>query len=183
MKHNKGIFILLLVSILMAVALVGVTATYFTVSKGAVGKISVKDVEVTLNESHEQDSIIVPGQILDELISVTNNNEPAWVRVRLVVNWVAPDGRSGELTDPTLIALDFAPASTSNPWFYDGGSGYWYYNRVLDTGESTESLTRNFYLKGRETGNKYSGFKVSIKVSADSIQADHVTLAEWMAMS
>lgn len=155
---KKKIWILAVLS--ACFSLLGYTSyAYFTAEKTAVNVITSGDVEIELLEWADLDKTIpfpqkeavrvMPGMKVTKVVEVKNTGgHDAWVRIYL---------EQGE------AALDI------NTTDWTKQDGYYYYNRPLEAGKTTEPLFSEVsFLK--ETGNGYQGEQVTIGVKVYATQ-------------
>ena len=149
------------------------TLAYFTADGTArnvitSGGIDIQVVEQqmvggTLQPYPNEAISIMPGSKISKIVSVENQDEPAWVRMTYTVTVLDADGKSVDL--PAGIVL--IDTDTAN-WTYK--DGWWYYNKSLATGAETAPLFTEVRFSGPEMGNAYQNCTVLIDVSAQAVQ-------------
>lgn len=91
---KKKIITVCLVIALVATAVVGASLAYFTDTDTETNVFTVGKVDITLNDEFDQNSPLFPAVVeddgtvkngVDKVVSVTNNEEDAYVRVHIAV--------------------------------------------------------------------------------------------------
>ncbi len=116
------------------------------------GSVKVRVCEYTLNEQGEEipfepnehgDYPEAGGSDISRIVRVENvGSQPEYVRARLRMKSVAPDGSCADASGNVAFHVD---AGEGSPWI-DGGDGWYYYRGLagrggtLDPGAMTESL-------------------------------------------
>ena len=166
------------------------TLAYFNAEDTAHNVITTSGVEIDLQEwkelpsdenpdgvPFEDVSGVMPGQKVSKIVTVKSTGSAAYVRV-----WVdTAISESGDpITNPLiknlpltievegetveLIEIDY----NTEDWTA-GEDGYWYYNKALKVGESTEALFENVAFH-KLMGNVYQNSKALVNVSAQATQ-------------
>ena len=143
------------------------TLAYFTGEKVAHNVITSGSVDIELVEKTADGSDFVdvdgvmPGRAVSKIVYVTNTGaNDAYVRIKL--DMVVELAREGE-ADLDLIKLDL------NTTDWTEKDGYYYYNKVLAPGASTEPLFTEVTFD-KQMGNVFQGSTVSIDVYAQATQ-------------
>lgn len=178
MRLKKRFFACSIVVICLSLTMQS-TLAYFTAESTAHNVITAGAVNITLHEeaaSGESDTDnIMPGDTVSRIVTVTNHDMPAYVRVKCNISVRNSDGDSLDLGD--IIQMDI---DTQN-WTYR--DGWWYYNHLLDTGEATVPLfTQVEFSAGME--NRYACCNIAIDILAQATQSanngtDVFTAAGW----
>ena len=81
---KKKILVMCLVVALAVTAVVGGTLAYFTDTDDAANTFTTGKVDITLNETfNEQTAKLLPGKDIAKIVNVTNNEEDAYVRLHI----------------------------------------------------------------------------------------------------
>lgn len=151
------------------------TAAYFTTDGTAVHAITAGNIRVELLETAERDGqtekipyentvSVVPDTSVSKIVTVKNTGAHAeYVRV-----WVDKTISSADAVQDgsSLIETDF------NTEYWTERGGYWYYNKVLESGQETEPLfTTVVFDKGMR--NEYQNGTAVIEVKAFGVQSEH----------
>ena len=162
---------LLFVSVL-ALLLLGAagTAAYFSAESRAENFITSGKVAIALREWADEERTqpfedvtgVMPGATVTKIAAVENTGSaPAWVRVKLTRRVTGADG---EALGAEAVGIELG----SRGWV-DGQDGYYYYDRVLAPGETTEPvLTAVTFAAAMD--NSYQGAKASVDVQAFAVQ-------------
>ncbi len=91
----------------------------------------------------------------------------------------APTGKELELGDIVLYFHESFTGNESDNWIFNPADGYFYYNKVLKPGTTTEQLLSGVDLNDGVDKAEYEEIQVEIQVYADSIQAYGGAAQEW----
>ena len=184
---KKKIVSLAIVAALLSIAAMG-TLAYFTDSATAHNVITSGGIDITLNDKTIQSGVevdfpdegitgVMPSQTVDKIVSVTNHDAEAWVRIHIDVSITGADGGAlpQTLTGGTpALTINYL---TDNGWSQDGD--YWYYATPVSTGATTATLFETVTF-APELGNEYQGCTVVIDVTAEAVQtANNPTATGW----
>ena len=123
----------------------------------------VDDSEIPFEESQDVYNVM-PGQEVSKIVRVENTGDnPAYIRISVDKAIQLAEGTQGD-PDTNLISIDY----DSRNWT-PGNDGYYYYNKPLAAGATTEPLFRNVIFDPT-MGNMYQDSKAVIKVSAQATQ-------------
>lgn len=160
------------------------TLAYFTTDAIARNVITTGGVSIELVEKHigedgievdfPSDAIpgVMPGCSVSKIVSVTNKEAEAWIRISVEKVVTAADG-SALPTDLITFQVD------ESKWLEK--DGYFYYRTPVATGESTDILFDEVLFDGA-MGNEYQGCTVEIIVGAQAVQtANNGTTVEEAA--
>lgn len=137
----------------------------------------VNDSEIPFKESRDIYNVM-PGQEISKIVRVENTGDnPAYIRISVAKAIRLAEGAEGT-PDTRLISIDY----DSTNWTL-GDDGYYYYNKPLSAGDTTEPLFRNVIFDAT-MGNMYHNSKAVIEVSAQATQVknngtDVFTAAGW----
>lgn len=185
MKRNKRIIAVLAITSILAV-MVFQTLAFFTAEDTALNRVTMGNVALILNddtinpETEELEpfpvegfDLVMPGDVIDKIVSVTNDGDnPIWVRIRLDRSIIL----AGEAADVdfNVLGLDL----NDEDWT-EGADGWFYYNEILATGETTENLFTQVTFP-TSLGNAFMDAEVEIDVLAQGVQSQNngVTVQE-----
>lgn len=178
---KKKILALCLVVALAATAIVGGTLAYFTDNANATNTFTVGNVDITLtepnwNSSGSQDAPeVYPGEALAKDPTVKNDGaNPCFVRIQVTgLDCLGTD--AGNITYKT----DYVTGKLGDNWVLHT-DGYFYYNKVLAVGETTDALFDQIVIPtGLTNGNAQTAYNVN--VTAQAVQAQGAK-ASWSAV-
>lgn len=151
-------------SLLMLSLSVGGTLAYIAVKTNSVDNQFVP-AEVTCR---------VNTYATNSTIDVTNtSNIDAYIRAAIAVNWMDSDGNvlGTAPKSPSEYELELG---TDNGWT-SGADGYYYYFQVVTPEESDNDTTADLVEAITVNVEPPNGYKLSVEVVAEAIQADGVT--------
>ncbi len=172
---KKKVIALCLVVILLSMLGSG-TLAYYSAKAAAHNVITTSGVDITLVEKtrkpdatledfpREGISGVMPGDAISKQVFVENNEESAWVRLK-VTKAILLDGKQTSL-DTALIGLDINTADWT-----DGGDGWYYYKTPVDKGGRTTNLFTTVTFSGPAMDNAYQGCAVHLNVQAQAVQS------------
>ena len=167
---KRKILILSVLAILLAI-LAANTLAYFTADTTAHNVITTGNVDIALNEwanearteKFEDKTGVMPGAEVTKIVEVENvGTGTAWVRVQVVLVVYAEGGN--EQLPPDPVTLDF----NETDWTYQ--DGYYYYNKPLAPGETTEPLFTSVSFDD-QMGNEYQNSTAHVDVNAYAVQS------------
>lgn len=176
---KKKIVSLAIVVALLAIAAAS-TLAYYTDEVITHNIITTGAVAITLNHKTLENGVLVdipdgsitgimPASEVSRVVSVTNEQADAWIRIRLSHSITAANGTALPMT-----LSDGNPAYTLNltgsPLWNKGPDGCYYYSVPLGTGETTEVLFDGVTFAPGLT-NDYQGCTVHIDVTAEAVQS------------
>ncbi len=148
------------------------TLALFSDSQVKKGIITTGQVKIALIEEDAKgapyvqgNDILAPGDEINRVVSVENvGNKAAWVRVKVVKNFVVPraDIEPAELR---LIEVDY-----QSKW--GEKDGYYYYQEKLAPGAETEPFFKHVKLH-LLADNRFSSQEINVDVTAVGVQADN----------
>ena len=170
--------ILYIAAVVICLSLVtGGTLAYYTGSDTARNVITTGAVEVTLvNQQRigdtlvpypEQPIAVMPGTTVSKVVSVHNEEQTAWVRLRYSVTVFDAHGEILEITPEELENVVIIQPNGEGWTFRDG---WWYCNAALGTGETSEIFCENVKFSAQNMGNKYQRCSVVIDIIAQGVQ-------------
>ena len=129
------------------------------------GDIKLKIHEKTDDGSDFPDEgvYIIPGDIVSKQVSVENVcGHPFYLRVKLVSG-----STNQELNAEDCLKMNI---DTKN-WTYK--DGYYYFNRILQPGETTPALFTEVEIVGSKVDQRHIGSVLSLTVSAFAVQSEN----------
>lgn len=170
---KRKLLIVSVLAILVAVTAAG-TLAYFTDTGTAHNVITTGNVKIELNEWADeactqpfQDKTgVMPGTKVTKIVKVENTGTgAAFVRLRVEKNVY---GANQEPMDTKPVSLNF----NNTDWIYSEseGEGYYYYNRALEPGKTTEPLFTTVTFDPL-MGNEYQNAAAHVKVIAYAVQS------------
>lgn len=169
MRAKSRLLLVALAAILMTVLTQPSLAYYTTIGIATnvvtSGEIRLKIHEKTADGSPfpEEGVYIIPGDIVSKQVSVENVcDHPFYLRVKLV----------SASTDEALPAEECLKLDidTVNWTLVDD---FYYYNRILQPGESTSALFTEVEVVGSKLDQSHIGSTLSLTVKAFAVQSEH----------
>ncbi len=166
---KRRIFILSLLAACLAMLAAG-TLAYYTSEGTAHNVITTGGIGIELHEwaneaktePFEDLTGVMPGVSATKIAEVENTGaSEAWIRVLVEKKVTLSDGSSVE-TD--LISLDINDKAWTR-----GIDGYYYYNKALAPGETTEPIFTAVTF-APEMGNEYQNSTATVDVTAQAVQ-------------
>lgn len=166
------------IAVMAAVLIIGTTIAYKSREATAENVITSGNVTVELlltektSDGMEKESAdalnVIPGTSSSRIARVKNiGASPAWVRVKADVSFTLdPEFEQEGTPDPGMVIFE----NTNGKWTYS--EGYWYYNEVLQPGETTATLFEEVKFSP-EMGNLYQNAKAAITVDVFAAQSAH----------
>ena len=164
---------------LVALALVGVVGiggslAWFTDTESETNTFSTKHIDITLTEPRYDElqnngKEYMPGDTFekDPTITLSGDSAPAYVRIKDVdVKITKQDG-----TTETRDLENFLPKFDNENWVASGDGNY-YYQKVLNAGESTTALFSEITIPSN-LNNDYVNADFEIVIDAEAVQADN----------
>ena len=168
---KRKLLIVSVLAILVAVTAAG-TLAYFTDTGTAHNVITTGNVKIELKEWADeaceqpfQDKTgVMPGTKVTKIVKVENTGTgAAFVRLYVEKNVYRADQKPMK-SDP--VSLDF----DNRNWTYSESEGYYYYNRPLEPGKTTEPLFTTVTFDPL-MGNEYQNATAHVKVIAYAVQS------------
>lgn len=173
---KRKILALALTLCMAAILIVGGTLAYFTDTERKDNVFTVGNVDITLTEPNWDGSGSVdapeayPGEALAKDPTVTNDGKnPCFVRIK-VEGWKVL-GENNEITYRT----DYVDNKLGDNWVLHT-DGYFYYNKVLAAGVTTDALFDQIVIPTSVT-NGFNG-NYDLVVTAEAVQAQGAK-AKW----
>ena len=169
MKAKARLLLIALAAILLTVLTQPTLAYYATIGK-ATNVVTSGDIQLRIHEKTADGSdfpsegvYIIPGDIVSKQVSVENVcDHPFYLRVKLV------SGSTNEaLSADDCLKLDI---DTQNWTYLDG---YYYFNRILQPGETTPTLFTQVEIVGSKVDQSHIGSTLSLTVNAYAVQSEN----------
>lgn len=172
MKNKKAL--LLLLALLLIFAVVSATVANTTVEGRTRNVITTGEVKISINEKTEEAvkgviradgsgidfSAVVPGQAASKIVTIKNEAEKCWLRVKVDIT-VTPV--PGDGSDPARLII---PNIDDTLWQYD--NGYYYYKHPLESGDTAEMFDQVLFAPS--IGNAYAGSQAKMVITAEATQ-------------
>ena len=156
--------------ICFAISIAG-TVAYFTAEEKAHNVITTGSIDIELQEWADTEKTIpfkdvdgiMPGMSVLKIVEVENTGKSdAYVRVKIDKGITLSHGTTGT-ADTELIKITFNSAD----WTLD--NGYYYYNKILKAGETSEPVMTAVTFD-TTMGNLYQGSGATVEVKAFATQ-------------
>jgi len=173
--------VLLLASAVMVAMTLGWIAPLVTFPDN---EIAVGDLRYTISGGFVASStIIVPGEeLLESTISI-DNSSPIASQMRVKIEYTAWTNDEGDIVQSNEIyhgnALEHLHATFVTG--FEIVDDYWYLNGIdyqYEIGSGPQDILLSIYYDGTQTGIDYSARFVTVTVSVEVKQADHVAWSE-----
>ena len=169
MKAKSRLLLIALAAILSTVLTQPTLAYYTTIGK-ATNVVTSGDISLQIHEKTADGSdfpsggvYIIPGDIVSKQVSVENVcGHPFYLRIQLV------SGSTNEaLSADDCLKMDI---DTVNWTYVDG---YYYFNRILQPGETTPTLFTQVEIVGSKVDQSHIGSTLSLTVNAYAVQSQN----------
>ncbi len=146
------------------------TLAYYTTIGKATNVVTSGDIQLQIHEKTADGSdfpaegvYVIPGDIVSKQVSGENVcGHPFYLRVKLV------SGSTSQALDPDdCMRLDI---DTQNWTYLDG---YYYFNRILQPGETTPTLFTQVEIVGSKVDRSNIGSTLSLTVNAYAVQSEN----------
>ena len=147
----------------------GTLAYYSTVGK-ATNVVTSGDIQFIIHEKTDQGTefpeegvYIVPGDIVSKQVSIESDcAHPFYLRVKLVYGI-----ESQELSSEDCFKLDI------NEEYWTFHEGWYYYNGIVQPGETTQNVFSHVEIVGSEVDKSYIGKTLTLSVIAHAVQSEN----------
>lgn len=184
---KKKVFYIALMILCMSL-ITGSTWAYFTTGDTAHNVITSSGIDVTVVERQLVDGVlrpyptgqaiqVMPTKTVSKVVTLRNDQEPAWVRMKYTLCVVDAEGKAMDVTAAELAEVVLISPDRVN---WTEKDGWYYYNTALATAGSTEPLFTEVTFSGTKMDNRYQGCKLMIQITAQAVQQAHngATVAE-----
>lgn len=175
---KRKILILSVLVICLAMVAAGSLA-YYTADTKAHNVITTGSVDIELNEwaneerteKFENQTGVMPGKDVTKIVEVKNvGTGSAWVRVELTVEvWMGDEYKEELPAKPVHLMYGDTAGCNTTDWTYQD-DGYYYYNKPLAPGETTEPLFTSVAFDD-QMGNEYQNSTAHVDVNAYAVQS------------
>lgn len=166
-KQGKKVFSLLGIILILSF-IVGGTLAYIAVSTNQVtNQFEAAYVSCRVNVKN------------DGKIDITNTgNVDAYIRATFIANWMDESGNvygQSPVQGTQKGDNDYYITPQGTDWSYNADTGYYYYVKRIAPNGTTPNLVADVYVA---PGKAPNGYKLSVEVVAEAIQADGVTVRD-----
>lgn len=166
---KRKILVICLVALLIALASAG-TYSNSVYTQKATNVITSGSIDFMIHEFTaagenypSEPVVIMPGDVVSKRVMVENSgNNAAFLRVKLT-----PGVNDEKLSAADCIQMDINHTN----WTYQ--DGYYYYNQILQPGETTPALLTQVTFVGDKITNEYLGKMFSLDVAVQAVQSEH----------
>ena len=170
---KKKIFVLASIAVCLSIIAYSTTA-YFTHEETATNVITMGNIKIELQElaipkdggepvPFENAIDVLPGTDVSKIVQVKNvGAEAAWIRISVEKSLMLAEGMNGDV-DLSLVTYDL------NTVYWIELNGYFYYNDILNPGETTEPLFTKVMFSS-SMGDMYQQSKAILKIDAQATQ-------------
>ena len=146
---NKKTMIAIIVSLFVVV--MGTTYALFFSNTSIANLFSVGNFNVVTTETFTSPASWQPGQEIPKSITATNNGDiQAAFRVKYTESWVDSNNNPISNVPANAVTINFI---NTRDWTYNSTDGYYYYNWIIEPGDTTKSLISGITLNQSLTGN------------------------------
>lgn len=183
----KGKLAVIAAAALCLAMFAGGTLAYFTTENTAhnvitTGNVSIEIIETTLTENGEEKPFpkdgmvdLLPGDVASKIVKVKNNEEKAWIRVRVKTPVITgkdgvqlPVYSQGQLLITPITHVDDTMQG-SEPWL-QGSDGWAYCKTPVERGSLTPALMEGVAFSPTMR-NEYQHSSVELQVEVQAVQA------------
>lgn len=158
-KRYGPLLMLLAVTVLLLISYIGKTVSYYSDTESKVNHAVMGYNEIEIKEEFEEPEEVKPGDVISKTVRVKNTgNGDCYVRIKAVF--------SHSLTGDKCT-VDW----NTTAFTYNSSDGYWYYNRILSTGETTPALMTTITIGGDIPTGIEDLPEIKLIVYAESIQS------------
>lgn len=170
-NRKKKLAVLAMLVVCIAILATG-TLAYYTAQETAYNVITTGTLSMDLHDEttdgkdfpKEGISGVMPGRVVDKVVYVENDGDVTfWTRIKLEKTIADANGNTDRLNF-SHIKLNL------NTTDWTEQDGYYYYNKPLKPGESTEKLFTKVTFD-TSMGNAYMNARVEINVIAQAVQS------------
>ena len=169
MKAKSKLLMIALAAILLTVLTQPMLAYYTTVGK-ATNVVTSGAIQLVIHEKTADGSdfpsegvYVIPGDIVSKQVSVENVcGHPYYLRVKLVGG-----STNTALSADECLKLDIDTVNWTQK------QGYYYYNSILEPGETTTNLFTQVEIVGGKLDQTHGGTVLSLTVDANAVQSEN----------
>ena len=150
-KKVKNKKYMIAIVVLLFAVVVGTTYALFFSNTSLANLFSVGNFNVVTTETFTSPASWQPGQEISKTITATNNgNIQAAFRVKYSEAWVDSNNSPISNVPNDAVTINFI---NNYDWSYNSSDGYYYYNWIIEPGDTTRSLISGITLNSSLTGN------------------------------
>ena len=169
MKARSRLLLIALAAI-FATVLTQPTLAYYTTIGKATNVVTSGDIKLQIHEKTADGSdfpaagvYIIPGDIVSKQVTIENVcAHPFYLRVKLISG-----STNTALSADDCLKLDIDEEN----WTY--ADGYYYFNRILQPGETTPALFTQVEIVGSKVDQTHIGSTLSLTVNAYAVQSEN----------
>lgn len=178
----KSRFLACAILVVILTMLANATLAYYTDDVTAHNVVTSGGISISLDETDgngdpwQDVTNVMPGDTVPKIVTVTNEEQPAWVRVWVEIECQRATPEGGTKTEPMSvqdflggrgnIVIDF----NTTDWTYNTEDGHFYYNTQLAEGAESEPLFTHVVFDAKDMGNDWQNGKLTISVTAEAVQ-------------
>lgn len=157
-RYGPLLFLFVAVALLIT-PYIGKTLSYYSDTETKVNHAVMGFNEIEIEEDFEEPEDIKPGDIINKKVSVKNTgNGDCYVRIKAVFS----HSLTGEKCSVDWNTTEFT---------YNSEDGYWYYNKILPTGEITPALMTKITVSADILTGVEDMPEIKLIVYAESVQS------------
>lgn len=168
-KIKLKLFAISFAAIAVTLLMQSTLAYYSTVGK-ATNVVTSGNIQLLIHETTDGDKpfpekgvYVIPGDVVSKKVTIENDcAHPFYLRVKAVYGI-----DSQELSADDCFKLNI---NTDNWVLHDG---WYYYNGILQPGETTPQIFSHVEIVGAKVDNSYIGKTLSLTVKAEAVQSDN----------
>jgi len=179
--------LLVIALIVLCISLISsATYAYFTDNRTAHSVITTSGVNILVEEWIIEDGemvpypkapiAVIPDKTVSKIVTVKNQDAPSLVRVSYEIVVTDKDGYDMELSEAELNKYIHITPDTSAWSVKTDFDGWYYYNTVLENGDTTVPLFDEVSF-AKVMGNEFQGSTFRVKVRAEAVQAKNNALS------
>lgn len=154
LNNKKSIIILGAFFIGLALVSAGISYAYLTSDNSIDNKFTIGKNNVELKEEFDPPDDINPGDTIKKKVWVLNNgNTPTYIRAKILFS----NGDMRRYIEPLALG---------DNWVYNSSDNYYYYTKVVDSGDRTSNLIEKVKIKSDSSSNELKGFDITIYVES-----------------
>lgn len=167
---SKSRLLLIAIAAILVTALTQPSLAYYTTFGKATNVVTSGGVQMQIHEKTADGSAfpaegvyIIPGDIVSKQVSVENVcNHPFYLRVKLISS-----SSNEALSAEECLKMDI----NTNDWTYH--DGFYYFNRILQPGETTPLLFSQVEIVGSKVDQTHIGSALHLTVNAYAVQSEN----------
>ena len=145
MRKTKTILVLAMVVLVLACAVGGTIAFLIDTTGAVTNTFTPAKVTCAVNEEFN-------GTTKNNVKIQNTGTTDAWIRATVVANWVVGSGDNAKVVAPWTDDIPTYNTGTGEKLWTYGDDGYYYYNSIVSSGETTENLFASYTPTGGPEG-------------------------------